>query len=65
MNQPPITMLFHAVPPLMRAALAEQGVTFENALVQAPFTWSSFGSILTGKYPRRHGLVKMEPGVRM
>ncbi len=47
------------------ARLAEQGVTFENALVQAPFTWSSFGSILTGKYPRRHGLVKMEPGVRM
>ena len=45
--------------------LAAQGVTFENALVQAPFTWSSFGSILTGKYPRRHGLVKMMPGVRM
>lgn len=27
MNQPPITMLFHAVPPPLRAALAEQGVT--------------------------------------
>ncbi|MDP6518283.1 MAG: sulfatase, partial [Planctomycetota bacterium] len=47
------------------ARLAASGVTFENALVQAPFTWSSFGSILTGKYPRRHGLVKMAPGVRM
>ena len=47
------------------ARLAAAGVTFENALVQAPFTWSSFGSILTGKYPRRHGLVKMAPGVRM
>ncbi|MFT5153747.1 MAG: hypothetical protein ACI841_003752, partial [Planctomycetota bacterium] len=46
-------------------ALAERGVLFENAFVQAPFTWSSFGSILTGKYPRRHGLVKMESGVRM
>jgi len=40
-------------------------VLFENAFVQAPFTWSSFGSILTGKYPRRHGLVKMAPGVAM
>ncbi|HVS09126.1 MAG TPA: sulfatase [Planctomycetota bacterium] len=45
--------------------LAARGVLFENALVQAPFTWSSFGSLLTGKYPRRHGLVKMAPGVRM
>jgi arylsulfatase A-like enzyme len=45
--------------------LAERGVVFEEAWVQAPFTWSSFGSILTGKYPRRHGLVKMAPGVRM
>lgn len=46
-------------------ALAARGVVFENAIVQAPFTWASFGSILTGKYPRRHGLVKMEAGVRM
>jgi arylsulfatase A-like enzyme len=46
-------------------ALAARGVVFDNAWVQAPFTWSSFGSILTGKYPRRHGLVKMAPGVRM
>ncbi len=46
-------------------ALATRGVLFENAWVQAPFTWSSFGSILTGKYPRRHGLVKMAAGVRM
>jgi arylsulfatase A-like enzyme len=46
-------------------ALAAEGVVFENAFVQAPFTWTSFGSILTGKYPRRHGLVKMRPGVVM
>jgi arylsulfatase A-like enzyme len=46
-------------------ALAQRGVLFENAIAQAPFTWPSFGSILTGKYPRRHGLVKMEPGYRM
>lgn len=45
--------------------LAERGVVFEEALVQAPFTWSSFGSILTGKYPRRHGLVAMDPRLRM
>lgn len=46
-------------------ALAARGVVFENAFVQAPFTWTSFGSFLTGKYPRRHGLVKMTPGVAM
>jgi len=45
--------------------LAKKGVVFENAQAQAPFTWTSFGSILTGKYPRRHGLMKMKPGVRM
>ena len=45
--------------------LAARGVVFENAYVQAPFTWTSFGSFLTGKYPRRHGLVKMTPGVAM
>jgi arylsulfatase A-like enzyme len=46
-------------------ALAAQGVLFENEFTQAPFTWASFGSILTGKYPRRHGLVAMRPGVHM
>jgi len=46
-------------------ALARDGVVFENAFVQAPFTWTSFGSLLTGKYPRRHGLVKMAAGTRM
>ncbi|MCK6446334.1 MAG: sulfatase-like hydrolase/transferase [Planctomycetes bacterium] len=45
--------------------LAKEGVLFENAFVQAPFTWSSFGSILTGKYPRRHGLVKMAADVAL
>lgn len=53
------------VPTPVMDSVAARGVTFENAFVQAPFTWSSFGSILTGKYPRRHGLVKMAPGVRM
>lgn len=46
-------------------ALARDGVVFENAFTQAPFTWTSFGSMLTGKYPRRHGLVKMAAGTRM
>ena len=45
--------------------LADRGVLFERAMVQAPYTWTSFGSILTGKYPRRHGLVVMKPGARM
>mgnify|MGYP001194033840 CR=1 FL=1 len=45
--------------------LAARGVLFENAFVQAPFTGSSFGSFFTGKYPRRHGFVKMVPGMRM
>jgi arylsulfatase A-like enzyme len=46
-------------------ALAARGVLFERAYAQAPFTGASFGSIFTGKYPRRHGLVKMGPEVRM
>lgn len=46
-------------------SLAARGVLFENAFVQAPFTGSSFGSYFTGKYPRRHGFVKMVPGMRM
>ena len=45
--------------------LAASGVVFENAFVQAPFTWTSFGSLLTGKYPRRHGLMTMRAGVEM
>ncbi len=44
--------------------LAREGVVFENAFTQAPFTWTSFGSLLSGKYPRRHGLVEMAPGKR-
>jgi arylsulfatase A-like enzyme len=46
-------------------ALAKEGVLFERALVQAPFTGSSFGSWFTGKYPRRHGFVRMAPDTRM
>jgi len=46
-------------------ALAQRGVLFENCFVQAPFTWTSFGSFFTGKYPRRHGLIAQAPGVRM
>ena len=46
-------------------ALAAEGVLFENAFTQAPFTWTSFSSLLTGKYPRRHGLVIMRPGIAL
>ena len=45
--------------------LAADGVLFENAFVQAPFTGSSFGSYFTGMYPRRHGFVKMTADSRM
>ena len=40
-------------------------MTFLDARTQAPFTWPSFGSFLTGKVPRRHGLIRMEPGLRL
>lgn len=45
--------------------LAARGVRFDACYAQAPYTWTSFGSILTGKYPRRHGLVYQEAGRRM
>jgi arylsulfatase A-like enzyme len=46
-------------------ALAARGVVVENCYAQAPYTLTSFGSILTGKYPRRHGLVAQVAGVQM
>lgn len=46
-------------------SLAARGVLFENAFVQAPYTGSSFASFFTGKHLRRHGFVKMVPGLRM
>jgi arylsulfatase A-like enzyme len=45
--------------------LAKEGVVFENAFTQVPWTLPSFGSILTGKYPRRHGLWRMRAGVSL
>ncbi len=45
--------------------LAAEGVLFEHCIVQAPYTWTAFGSMLTGKYPRRHGLVYQQARVRM
>ena len=44
-----------AVTPAM-AALAKDGVTFENAIVQVPITLPSHASILTSTYPMYHGL---------
>jgi arylsulfatase len=41
--------------------IAAESVLFERAIVQAPYTWTSFGSFFTGKYPRKHGLLKMDP----
>lgn len=42
-------------------ALSRRGVTFERAIVQYPATGPSFGSLFTGKYPRKHGLSGMDP----
>jgi len=44
--------------------LAREGILFERCVAQAPYTWTSFGSIFTGLYPRKHGLVKMDPTLR-
>jgi len=46
-------------------ALAAEGIVFDHAVTQAPFTWTSFGSFLTGKYPRHHGLINMLPNQRL
>jgi arylsulfatase A-like enzyme len=46
-------------------ALAQRGVLVESCYAQAPYTLTSFGSILTGKYPRKHGLVAQLPGIQM
>jgi arylsulfatase A-like enzyme/Flp pilus assembly protein TadD len=38
------------------AALAKEGVTFENVIVQTPITLPSHATILTGAYPIYHGV---------
>lgn len=40
-------------------ALAREGVWFERAYVPAPWTKPSIASVLTGRYPREHGLIRM------
>lgn len=39
-------------------SLADDGLTFERAYANAPWTLPSFGSILTGRFPRNHGATK-------
>jgi arylsulfatase A-like enzyme len=36
--------------------IAREGILFEHAFCQAPNTWVSHASLLTGCYPNRHGL---------
>lgn len=38
--------------------LAEEGIIFTQAISQAPITSPSVGSLLTGLYPSRHGVIK-------
>lgn len=42
-------------------ALCREALVFDRAVVQFPATGPSFGSLFTGKYPRRHGLSAMDP----
>ncbi|MFH2000775.1 MAG: sulfatase [Planctomycetota bacterium] len=53
------------VSPFLDRLAKQEGVLFEHAVTQAPYTWTSFGSFLTGKYPRRHGLLRMDPTQRL
>ncbi|MEO0649579.1 MAG: sulfatase [Planctomycetota bacterium] len=46
-------------------ALAANGVVFDQAYSNAPFTGTSFASFFTGQYPRRHGMLTMGPGVEI
>ena len=48
-------------------AIAKQGVLFENAISQAPWTAASVASLFTGLYPSVHGLdggIRWGPGQR-
>ena len=38
------------------SALADRGIVFENAVATAPVTGPTHASMLTGFYPRRHGV---------
>ena len=38
------------------SALAERGIVFEHAVATTPITGPSHASLLTGLYPRRHGV---------
>ena len=44
-------------------ALAAEGVVFEEVVANAPWTLPSHGSMLTGLYPRHHGLVNHRSGL--
>ncbi len=38
------------------SGLADQGIVFEHAVATAPVTGPTHASLLTGLYPRRHGV---------
>ena len=44
-------------------ALAASGVVFETALATSPWTLPSHGSLFTGLYPRRHGVLDESSGL--
>jgi arylsulfatase A-like enzyme len=45
--------------------LAKGGVLFTDAAASAPWTLPSMTSLLTGKLPSQHGLVRSTPGARL
>jgi arylsulfatase A-like enzyme len=51
------------VTPNMRE-LAGRGTVFQGAVSQAPWTMASFGSVLTGLYPRQHGAYPLDGYLR-
>jgi arylsulfatase A-like enzyme len=42
-------------------AMARQGVLFENAIAATSWSLPSHASLLTGRYPREHGLQNIQP----
>ncbi len=44
-------------------ALAAEGVLFEQAVAPAPWTLPSHASLLTGRYPSRHGAFTLEDAI--
>jgi hypothetical protein len=45
-------------------AWSDRGTVFSTAISQAPWTLPAFASVMTGKYPRKHGAVSLSDSLR-